>query len=243
MKERLFYHGNRGFGDCFVLAAAASIYARQTGTPTVISYWGAFKGLAEYFDGVRFVVPEEGDEYRLSSAQRETSEVIDTGLEPYDYSKFNAVSWQLRAMTGLEIAFDTDMRMNISPLPSREFVSIVPSGNINGSMGVRNMELLLRRARLFYPALEFQVIGHPYSLSPYLALFDRFNVKDRRTEDRTCHVIMEQLRRSALLIAPHTGPIFPALAMGLRVWCEQSKRLDHDYLCDFPANRPMWIRR
>jgi hypothetical protein len=242
VKPRIFTHWNKGLGDTCVLCAAASQYSRETGADTFVSFWGAFKGWADYFDGVKYITPELPDEYKLSPRQREQFEVIDTGVEPHPPQNFNKVSWELKAMRGK--MGDGELRMNVSAYPVRDRVSIVQVSHTNGPLSNETLRTMLARARIFYPDHTFQLVGHRHNWAPHEPILREFGVIDNRCDDdRTVHRLVEELRRSDLLISPHSGPVYPALALGLRVWCEASKRPYWDYWLDFPTNRPFFFRR
>jgi len=226
-KPKCYGMRHRGFGDSLALFAAAHIFSQITGEPTHAYCWDAFRYLADYYDGVVWHDPNQLADF----------EVHDSGIEPYDYKRFNSVSWSLRNMTKSEVAPDSDIHMNIGRDPHPDAISIVPVGNINGAIGVKTLEAMLARSRILFPNYPYRLIGHCYPIEQYKSLIDQYHVADERTDDRTCHVVMAQLRKSALLICPHTGPTFAAIGLNVPVYCERSKNRNHDYLLDLGPGR------
>jgi hypothetical protein len=132
---------------------------------------------------------------------------------------------------------------DISYLESRKNISVILHSNMNGDIKASTLKLMLERAKTLFPDHKYTVIGHhDNSLESYKPILRQFSVEDGRTEDRTCKVVLEQIKNSSLVMGPHTGLMYPALGYGCQVWCEESKTLSHNFCLDFPSNRPLYIR-
>jgi hypothetical protein len=235
MKDIVYWCGHHTFGDAFCLCAAAQLKSLETKTKIKVSYWGPFKELSTYFDNIEYI-----EEDQLTNYTR-----VDCGLDPYDNTyKFNGVTRFLRFMTdNKEILSCGKILLNVSQYLNNNTISICANGNVNGLLSKDIFRKMLERSKLFYPNSNIQFIGH-FSINieeNYNDLILEYNIRDNRTHDRTGHFIIEQLRKSSLVIGVHTGPLFPALGLGVPVWCENSKNLYHNYLLDFPNNKPFFF--
>lgn len=232
MKPVLYHQAHKCFGDSFCACAAAHIVAKHENRTVQVSFWDAFKELATYFDGIEFIHEDRRGEFQ----------VVDVGPDPFFATPLhNGVSRFLRFM-GRDSS-DTRIEMNVGANPQPRFVSIIPSGNMNRSIGIKTLETMLDRAKQFYPNHEYQLIGHRTDVARYADLLKKHGVRDAFTEDRSGHAIIDQLRNSALLMSVHTGPCFAALGLGIRLWCERSINPLHDYLLDIPNGCPFWFGR
>jgi hypothetical protein len=231
--EPVFWMGHQCFGDSFCISAAANFISKKTGEPVKVSFCESFKNLASYFNNVIFV-PEKECQH------------IDVGIEP-NMLLHNGVTRFINPMCKYSnISYaqsEVNIDINIKAYSSQPYISIIASGNMNGTLSPAILARMTERAKIFYPNKEFIFIGHfQNDLNIYSGLIKQYNIKDARTTDKTCKVIIEQIRYSSLVLGVHTGPIFPALAMGLPVWCEHSKRIPDDFCLDFPSNRPLFFR-
>jgi len=227
-----FWNGHGCFGDSFCLCAAAHIFAKKTNTTVQVSYWEPFKNLANYFDGIEYV-PEN------------QCEKVDTGAE-LEFVKHNGVTrfyeWMLRHSKIESQYNEVNIEMNIKPFDCRPFISLAVYGNKNGPMSKDVMAKMLIRAKAFYPNHQFRIIGHFQSdVELYANLMKDYQIKDERPTDRTCDVVMNQIRSSSLVLGVHTGLLYPSLGLGIPVWCERSKNPNHDFCLDFPSNRPFFF--
>jgi hypothetical protein len=236
MKEIVYWSGHHAFGDSFCLFAAAHIKSLETRAKIKVSCWNVFKNLANYFSNLEYI-----EETELNNYTR-----INCGADPGDYAyKFNGVTRYLKFMTDDKKTLSSGkILLNIDRHKTdKKIVSICANGNVNGLISKNVLEKMLERSTVFYPDSQIQFIGHFGAdvNNHFQDLILKYNIKDDRTHDRTCDVIMDQLRHTSLLISVHTGLVFPALGLNIPVWCENSKNLQHNYLLDFPNNRPLFF--
>jgi hypothetical protein len=236
MKDLVYWTGHRCFGDIFCLCAAAELKSLESKTKIKVTFWSKYKEFITYFNNIEYVEEDwvhENPDIRVDCG-------IDPGSETYQY---NGVTRCLRFMTtDKEILSCSKIILNIRPYLNNKTISICANGNVNGGLSVDVLKKMLERSKHFYPDHKIQFIGYAGpSLSLYDGLISEYNIQDNRTNDPTIHTIMQQLRLSSLVIGVHTGPIFAALALDVPVWCENSKNLQHNYLLDFPSNKPFFF--
>lgn len=234
MSEKVYWCGHHTFGDAFCLCAAAYLISLESGVQIKVSYRSIFKELVNYFNNIQYV-----EENELSNYIK-----IDCGINPGEnIYNFNGITRCLRFMTDNKqtLCYNKNL-LNISPYLNNNTISICADGNVNGQISTQIFKKMLERSKYFYPNCDIQFIGHfNKDISLYDSLISEYHIKDNRTRDTTVNTIMEQLRRSSLIMGVHTGPLFPALLMGIPVWCENSKDLSHNYLLDFPNNKPFFF--
>lgn len=231
--ETVYKVGHQTFGDSFLVFAAARLRYLDTNKIQKVSCWEAFKNLADLFDGVEWI-EKDLPNYQYVDVGSEPSFLINNGVSRfYNYMRNGEVNTPYTRPMIID--------MNIKQYDNPRYISIILYGNVNGTLTLSFLGKAINRAKNIYPSLPIRILGHKQAdLTPYRTIIDDFKIEDHRTEDRTCKVIIEQLQDTKLLITPHTGPIFPALGMGMQVWCQKSKREDRydDFLLDFENNRP-----
>lgn len=218
-----FYMGHHCLGDSICLCAAAHLYSNHVGKTVTVNFWEPFKNIASWFDGVKWIPTRDG--------------ATDVGADPKDWSKHNGVSRFLHLM-GLNLPIESvNIEFNHAKADKQDKILITTHGNKNGNIDKDLLRDMILKACKKYQGCSLEFVGQKDNK---LTEFSDIKIKDSRTDDRTCQVIMEQIRHARLVIGPHNGIMYIPLGLGVEVWCQNSKNEAHNHCLEFANNKPAW---